>query len=82
MFLGFSCFGVPCIPTILQSADIRQKYHLEGDIVTDLLKACCCGCCFLIQQEKEVEERERLLAQHGQPKVEGYSKVDGMDYKQ
>lgn len=38
--------------------DIREKYNLEGSCVMDIAKSCCCGCCALIQAEKESELRE------------------------
>lgn len=80
MFTGFSCFGLHWIPMMFQSAEIRKRFGLQGDFVTDLLKSCCCGCCVLVQQEKETEQREGLL----KSKVEeaGYQQTDGMAYKQ
>jgi len=60
---------------LMQRADIRQKYNLQGDFVTDLLTSCCCGCCSLIQQEKEVEYREKELGS----KV-GYTKPETMSH--
>jgi Cys-rich protein (TIGR01571 family) len=79
MFTGFSCFGLHWIPMIIQRADIRKKYHLQGDIVTDLLTSCCCACCSLVQQDKEVEHQESLLAQKGASTV--YQAPEGMAYK-
>jgi hypothetical protein len=61
---------------ILQRADIRRKYNLQGDFVTDLLTSCCCACCSLIQQEKEVEAREMELV----GKEAGYKQPEGMAY--
>jgi len=48
-----ACFGVPCIPQMLQRHDIRSRYHLQGEGVMDCLKAWCCACCDLVQQDKE-----------------------------
>jgi len=76
--LGFwasSCFGLHCIPTLMQRVDIRHKYNLQGDFVTDFLTSCCCSCCSLIQQEKESELQEKALGS----KV-GYSKPEAMSY--
>ena len=61
---------------LMQRADIRHKYNLQGDFVTDLLTSCCCGCCSLIQQEKEVEIRERELGEKA-----AYVKPEGMSYQ-
>ena len=69
------CVGLHWIPMLMQRADIRQKYNLQGDFVTDLLTSCCCGCCSLIQQEKEVEYREKELGS----KV-GYTKPETMSH--
>ncbi|EXJ72048.1 uncharacterized protein A1O5_04551 [Cladophialophora psammophila CBS 110553] len=78
MFTGFSCFGLHFIPMMFQRADIRKKYNLQGDCVGDLLTSCCCGCCSLIQQDKEAEFREKELAE----KVNGagYTKPQDMAY--
>ncbi|KAF1814555.1 PLAC8-domain-containing protein [Eremomyces bilateralis CBS 781.70] len=43
----------------LQRSGIRQKYNLEGACLTDIAAACCCGCCDIIQQDKETELREK-----------------------
>jgi len=60
---------------LMQRADIRRKYNLQGDFVTDLLTSCCCACCSLIQQEKEVEFREKELGNKA-----GYAKPEAMSY--
>jgi hypothetical protein len=44
---------VHCIPQVLQRHDIRDKYHLKGEGAMDCLKAWCCACCDLVQQDKE-----------------------------
>lgn len=78
MFLGFTCVGLHFVPMMFQRADIRKKYHLQGDFVTDLVTACCCGCCSLVQQDKEVEYREGLLAESGNGT--GYHANEEMSY--
>ena len=42
---------------MLQRSEIRKRTqpHLAGDTAMDLLKAVCCGCCDLMQQDKEAE---------------------------
>jgi hypothetical protein len=42
----------------MQMQDIREKYNLEGNCTTDLLKSCCCLCCSVIQSEKESQGRQ------------------------
>ena len=78
MFAGFGCFGLHCIPTLFQRADLRKKYNLQGDIVTDMLTSCCCACCSLIQQDKEAEVREKELAEKFNGG--GYVKPQNMAY--
>jgi len=75
MFTGFSCFGLHCVPMMLQRADIRKKYNLQGDCVTDFLTSWCCACCSLIQQDKEAELREKELAEKAN--AAGYAKASG-----
>lgn len=63
---------------IMQRADIRRKYNLQGDCLTDLLTSCCCACCSLVQQEKEVEVREMEMAAAGAKETLGYKQPEGM----
>jgi hypothetical protein len=42
----------------MQRADIRTKYNLQGNCLTDIATACCCALCDLVQQDKEVAHRE------------------------
>ncbi|EXJ62726.1 hypothetical protein A1O7_03164 [Cladophialophora yegresii CBS 114405] len=78
MFTGFSCFGLHFIPMMFQRADIRKKYNLQGDCVTDLFTSCCCACCSLVQQDKEAEHREQELAE--KLNGAGYVKAQEMAY--
>jgi hypothetical protein len=41
----------------MQSADLREKHNLQGSCIEDMLKACFCACCTLVQAEKESAER-------------------------
>lgn len=76
--LGASCVGCACVPVAMQHQMIREKYNLEGSCVSDLLRAWCCNCCTVIQQDKETEHRERLLRQQmGDPK-QPYQAATGM----
>ena len=43
---------------MIQRTDLRAKYNLEGSMLEDLARACCCHCCDLIQMEKESQHRE------------------------
>lgn len=77
MMAASACVGLHWIPMIFQRADIRRKYNLQGNFVTDLFTSCCCGCCSLIQQDKEAEVREKELADKANA---GYAKPQGMSY--
>ena len=78
MFTGFTCFGLHFIPTLFQRIDVRKKYNLQGNFVTDLLTSCCCACCSIIQQDKEAEVQEKALLSKVDDK--GYGHVQGMNY--
>lgn len=63
--LGFwasACFGLHWIPSLMQRGDIRAKYNIEGSMMEDCLFSYFCGCCTLIQSEKEATFR---LAENG-----------------
>jgi hypothetical protein len=51
----------------MKRGEIRDRYNIRGDAVTDCLLSWCCHCCSLIQQEKEVIGRQRQagLVQQG-----------------
>ncbi|KAH7178171.1 PLAC8 family-domain-containing protein [Fusarium sp. MPI-SDFR-AT-0072] len=74
LFWGSTCFGLHWIPLALQRANLREKYNLQGSCLVDLATACCCGCCDLIQQDKEAEYREA----HTSAPAEGYKANEGM----
>lgn len=61
MFCGSGCCGLHWILASMQRASIREKYNLEGNCIEDIAKSFCCGCCNLIQLEKETVHREALL---------------------
>lgn len=58
----------------MQTADLRNKHNLEGNCITDIALACCCGCCQIAQNDKEAAYREPLLQQ------QGYQAQGGMSY--
>jgi hypothetical protein len=43
------------------TAELRRKYHLQGNCITDIAKSCCCALCQLVQNEKESIVREKEL---------------------
>ncbi|KAG5296467.1 hypothetical protein I7I50_09636 [Histoplasma capsulatum G186AR] len=61
-----SCQGVI---QALERTKIRNKFNIDGWCIGDWCGACCCPCCSLIQEEKEVLVRTQ---------ADGYQKVPGM----
>ncbi|KAF2034552.1 PLAC8-domain-containing protein [Setomelanomma holmii] len=55
LFYLSTCFGLHWVPQSLLLSEIREKHNLEGSCVMDLVKSCCCGCCALVQAEKETK---------------------------
>jgi len=74
LFLASMCVGLHWIPESMQRSDIRHKYNLQGSCITDIAIACCCALCDLVQQEKETESREKLVAS------QQYTNADSMVY--
>ena len=75
MFCGSQWLPLWCFPIAAQRADIRAKYNLEGNCMTDLLCGWCCSCCSIIQMDKEVEEQTRLMGDN-----RGYQAQNEMSY--
>jgi Cys-rich protein (TIGR01571 family) len=70
LFFGSSCCCLYWLPTAMQRQNVREKYNLQGDCITDLAASFCCGCCVLVQSDKEAAHREGLLT--SQPPVAQY----------
>ncbi|KAF2431900.1 PLAC8-domain-containing protein [Tothia fuscella] len=78
IMVGVSAFfGLSIIPLMMQRIDVRKKYNLQGSFVSDLLLNCCCGCCTLIQTEKESAFREAEIAKGG---AQQYAQIETMNY--
>ncbi|OIW22967.1 PLAC8-domain-containing protein [Coniochaeta ligniaria NRRL 30616] len=78
MVLAAGWVGCCWIPLAMQRADIRAKYNLQGDCLTDIAAACCCGLCDLVQQEKEATYQG--LNQLNQASKQPYQAPGGMTY--
>lgn len=63
----------------MQRSEIRRKYHLKGNCLTDIAVACCCVLCDLTQQEKEAQFREAEIASGNGPAQ--YSSNNTMTYE-
>lgn len=63
----------------MQRGNTREKHSIEGNIFGDFCASCCCGCCTLIQEEKESIVRvEGIDPKTGQ--AYQYQPVSGMNY--
>jgi Cys-rich protein (TIGR01571 family) len=56
LYVGCGCI----LPTTLRTA-IRERYNIEGSVLTDCLTATCCHCCQLTQASRELELEELSL---------------------
>lgn len=70
---------------MLQRTRIREKYQLQGSITDDCCKAYCCGPCTLIQDEREINDREDQKRRFAGPSNSGvpsgvYKKQETMVY--
>ncbi|KAL6714797.1 hypothetical protein ACLMJK_007057 [Lecanora helva] len=64
-----------------QRGAMRQRYGIESNSLNDCLLSCCCGCCTLIQEDKELRshESEPMMQQQGYAAPNG---GQGMVYQQ
>lgn len=64
----------------LQRNRIRRLYKLDGDLGSDCVKAFCCYCCVIMQDEREVRDREDLIRRHAGPAIGAYVAPGTMTY--
>ena len=53
-----------CVPTLMQCYNrnqTRESYRIRGDCCEDLLCACCCQPCAMVQEGRELEHRPAAL---------------------
>jgi len=77
LILAAGCICCHWIPLSMQRADLRAKYNLQGDCLTDIAAACCCGLCDLVQQEKEAKYQGQ---HHAAAVKQPYQPQSGMAY--
>ena len=58
---------------MMKRTEIRERFGIKGDGCGDCCSAYWCGCCVLIQNEKEV-----LARQSSGPITQGYQQQQGM----
>ncbi|KAL4930922.1 DUF614 domain protein [Aspergillus undulatus] len=54
--------GCQWLLATIQHTRIRKSYDIPGGIASDCVRATCCICCTLIQDEKEIRKREEERA--------------------
>ncbi|KAL2865145.1 DUF614 domain protein [Aspergillus lucknowensis] len=54
--------GCQWLLATIQHTRTRKAYDIQGSIASDCVRATCCTCCTLIQDEKEVRKREEERA--------------------
>ncbi|KAL4802124.1 PLAC8 family-domain-containing protein [Aspergillus unguis] len=50
--------GFQWLLATIQHTRTRKAYAIQGSIASDCVRATCCTCCTLIQDEKEIRKRE------------------------
>ncbi|KAJ5792829.1 uncharacterized protein N7503_008807 [Penicillium pulvis] len=69
-----SLFGSHWILQTVSRGEMRERYGIEGSCCGDCCVSLCCGCCALIQEEKEAELRSK-------PELVGYKMPGDMAYQ-
>ncbi|CAG8307514.1 unnamed protein product [Penicillium salamii] len=59
--MGLLC-GCQWLMATIQHTRMRKAYGIQGSVASDCVRATCCTCCTLIQDEKEIQRREELRA--------------------
>ncbi|KAK9856585.1 Protein of unknown function Cys-rich [Penicillium brevicompactum] len=59
--MGLLC-GCQWLMATIQHTRTRKAYGIEGSVASDCVRASCCTCCTLIQDEKEIQKREEIRA--------------------
>ncbi|KAF2453595.1 PLAC8 family-domain-containing protein [Lineolata rhizophorae] len=68
--MGAAC-GLWCLFPLLHRPRIRHAYRLVGSLGSDIAASCCCCCCALIQNEREVRDREENARRFAGPGAGG-----------
>jgi Cys-rich protein (TIGR01571 family) len=68
----------------VQHTRTRKTYGIQGSIASDCVRATCCTCCTLIQDEKEIQKREeyrsRAATERGATLLSPYTTPGPMSY--
>ncbi|KAI2789942.1 hypothetical protein POX_d05442 [Penicillium oxalicum] len=81
--MAFLC-GCQWLFATVQHTRTRKAYGIQGNICTDCVRATCCTCCTLIQDEKEIQTREerrgRAAREQGATLLSPYTAPTAMTY--
>ncbi|KAF2137452.1 uncharacterized protein K452DRAFT_301855 [Aplosporella prunicola CBS 121167] len=73
--LGWSIFP------LIHRTRLRHAYGLQGSLFSDIAKSCCCCCCSVVQNEREMRDREESARRWAGPGSGGaYEREGGMVY--
>ncbi|KAJ5101913.1 hypothetical protein NUU61_004135 [Penicillium alfredii] len=76
--------GCQWLLATIQHTRTRKAYGIPGSIVSDCVRATCCTCCTLIQDEKEIqtreEQRDRAARERGATLLSPYTAPRPMSY--
>lgn len=76
--------GCQWLLATIQHTRTRKAYGIEGDVCSDCVRATCCTCCTLIQDEKEIQKREerrgRAARERGATLLSPYTAPGPMSY--
>lgn len=58
--------GLSWVLMMMKRRDLREKFGIKGSVGEDCILSCCCPCCTLVQQEKELDaQASRFQAASG-----------------
>ncbi|CAG7934928.1 unnamed protein product [Penicillium nalgiovense] len=81
--MGLLC-GCQWLLATVQHSRTRKTYGIQGSIASDCVRATCCTCCTLIQDEKEIQKREeyrsRVARERGATLLSSYTTPGPMSY--
>ncbi|RUS19008.1 PLAC8 family-domain-containing protein, partial [Endogone sp. FLAS-F59071] len=50
-----------CILGFMNRGEVRARYGIQGDGCSDCMTHCCCSCCALIQEGREINDHRAGL---------------------
>ncbi|KAF1990006.1 PLAC8-domain-containing protein [Aulographum hederae CBS 113979] len=77
-FMSAAC-GLWCLFPLFTRTRIRHTYKLAGSLGGDIIQGCLCCCCTLVQNEREIRDREEDMRRWAGP-AQGYQSPEMMTY--